>query len=158
MLYIFEIVCLIFHTVLNVIYYILSIAYILFTYHLYRGKNKGTSGDDESDDDDEEDLDTNVWPYFNTSCYSGPDDSITGFYTVYNDVFSKLRDIELNYAEFNGDTEIMQNIPLFGNSTSSDDEVQQFYGFWSSFVSCLSFANSDKYDTNDESIPRYMRR
>lgn len=123
---------------------------------MYRGKNKGAGDDDDDEDDD--DLDTNVWPYFNTSCYTGPDDSLTGFYTVYNDVFSRLRDIEFNYAKFNGDIDSMPDIPFFGNSTSSDEEVQQFYGYWSSFVSCLSFANSDKYDTNDESIPRYMRR
>mgnify|MGYP003386129135 CR=1 FL=1 len=120
-------------------------------------------GDADDDDDDDDDLDINIWPYFNSSCYSGEPDSDNGFYTVYNDLFVKLDEKEKEYATYNAknkrsgknDREVR---PMFGTSTTSDDHVAEFYRYWRDFSSCLSFAELDKYDTNEEGIPRHIRR
>ena len=129
---------------------------------ILRGKVVG--GEDDEDEEDEDDI--NVWPYFNSNCYSGPENGPNGFYTVYADLFSRLREREVEYARFNrnysssGSTAetVGQSIPLFGDNNSTDDEVNTFYDHWRQFTSCLSFANADKYNTNDESFPRYMKR
>jgi hypothetical protein len=33
----------------------------------------------------------NIWIYFTTGCFSSYDDSEKGFYTVYRDVFEKIK-------------------------------------------------------------------
>ena len=115
------------------------------------------------DDDDADDIEINLFPYFSTSCYSGKVDSPTGFYAVYGNVFHRINEREKEYANYNrssnndGDSSIRVP-PEFGNSTSSDDAVTKFYDYWLNFSSCLTFASEDKYNTNDDSIPRYMRR
>ncbi len=129
------------------------------------------SDSDEDDSDSDDDFDINVWPYFSASCYSGPEDGETGFYTVYRDLFSQIRDREIEYSSFNHKSggskqrsaaelaeEFANSIPLFGDSTSSEEEVAAFYAFWQNFSSCLSFANADKHNTNEEGLPRYLKR
>lgn len=118
-------------------------------------------GEQEDDEDEEEDI--NIWPYFDSSCYSGEPDSENGFFTVYNELFTRLDEKEKEYASYNAknkragknDREVR---PMFGTSQSSDAEVNDFYRYWRDFSSCLSFAELDKYDTNEEGIPRNIRR
>lgn len=67
--------------------------------------------------------------YFTTSCYSTYDESPTGFYTVFQHAFEQIAAEEMRHAENVQNV----NIPLFGNSTSTDADVKAFYDFWSIF-------------------------
>ena len=59
----------------------------------------GGDGTARQSGDDGEDVD--LWKYFNPSCYKGPEDGKTGFYTVYNDVFQEIYESE-RQAGFDG--------------------------------------------------------
>lgn len=106
---------------------------------ILRGRD-GTAGTTGGDDDDEFEHTINLWQYFNASCYSDMDDTMTGFYTVYRDLFEQICASEKEHTGKD------PGYPTFGNSTSPANEVYQFYQYWDNFVSGLNFAWVDKYN------------
>ncbi|CAB3404076.1 unnamed protein product [Caenorhabditis bovis] len=98
-------------------------------------------------DGEEKEASFDLFKYFSMSCYSGYGDDEKGFYAVYRKVFKILS--EEDYDNMDKDDEAY---PQFGDSTSDYDEiVGKFYGFWSSFCTCRSFAWLDKYDIRQAS-------
>lgn len=96
---------------------------------------------------EEGDQEENLWKYFNASCYSGDDDGPTGFYSVYGNVFSSLRERELSSTSKSND--LPDRYPPFGDSSTPSNAVSYFYANWENFVSNLSFSWSDKYNITD---------
>lgn len=104
---------------------------------------------------DYQDKSVDVFQYFNTSCYTGFNDSEVGFYTVYRKVFEKCAEEDLEYREDKGSE---CEPPSFGDSLSSYDEVVHlFYGFWESYTTAKSYVWVEKYDTR-EAPNRQIRR
>jgi len=106
------------------------------------GTNKGSGGSRGLDKDiDMDDL----WQYFNTSCYSGFEDTPDGkgFYQVYGSIFQAITQQEDEASEHLTDS------PPFGDASSSRSDVALFYSHWSNFVTCLSFSWEDEYNPSD---------
>ncbi|XP_062512030.1 dnaJ homolog subfamily C member 21-like [Corticium candelabrum] len=105
--------------------------------------------------DDYDDDTIDLMPYFQPSVYSGYTDDEKGFYAVFQKVFKTIseedtRDVDLQSQE--------EKIPEFGNSTSSyDDVVHLFYGYWQSYCTKLSFLWKDTFDVR-EAPDRYTAR
>lgn len=99
---------------------------------------KGGIGDDYQDDS------IDLFQYFSTSCFKGYGDDDNGFYTVYRTVFEKLAAED---AEFSKEGDSDEEVPDFGNSTSSyEDVVHNFYGYWQSYSTKRSFAWLDPHN------------
>jgi hypothetical protein len=105
---------------------------------ILRGNNVGSN----SNEDVKTDI-SNLWSYFSHTCYSGPDDGPSGFYTIYRNVFERL-DSEENIENVN-----RTPYPIFGDSSTNPKDVLRFYTFWSNFVTGLSFSWEDQYDSRD---------
>mmetsp|Transcript_13722 Transcript_13722/g.20908 ORF Transcript_13722/g.20908 Transcript_13722/m.20908 type:complete len:417 (-) Transcript_13722:5-1255(-) len=111
---------------------------------------------------DSSDIDIlfDVVPYMYAGCYSGYEDDEDGFFSVYQNVFSKIYEGEMDgwTSEGNIDNMPFSDIPTdFGSKTTEWNQVGDFYTAWESFTSCLAFAWADKYDTKDADHRR-MRR
>jgi DnaJ family protein A protein 5 len=101
----------------------------------------------------EQDILTDFMPYFATSAFSGYDDSPKGFYTVYRNLFDTL--LQQEALE---DGKVLDFKLSFGTSTSPGfAELKQFYTYWSTFSTKLSFSWCDIYDLN-LGINRRIRR
>ena len=104
-----------------------------------------------------------VFQYFNTTCYSGYSDRESGFYAVYRDVFEKLaaedkEDDDEEEEEEEEEKDEDELAPGFGDSTSSYEEVVgHFYGYWESYCTARDYAWVDKYNTR-EAPNRQVRR
>ncbi|XP_072749768.1 dnaJ homolog subfamily C member 21 [Anoplolepis gracilipes] len=97
----------------------------------------------------------NLFPYFSASCFKGYKDDETGFYTVYRNVFEKL---VAEDAEFAKDGESDEEIPGFGDSMSSyEDVVHDFYAYWQSYSTKRSYAWLDPYDIREMPNRRIFR-
>lgn len=106
----------------------------------------GTAGEDGDAMDDS----INVWKFFNTTCYSGhEDDSSTGFYTVYREVFEEIAKRESDKTKSDPTLKYDTATISFGNSTTPIAEVLRFYAEWENFASKLNFAWADMYHTVD---------
>ena len=104
----------------------------------------GVSGEDDRGDS------VDLWKYFSSNCYNGPDDGKTGFFTVYSSVFEQIHRAE----ETSGDSAGW--VP-FGNSGAERRQVLEFYIYWEAFATRLSFSWADKY--NPQGAPnRDVRR
>jgi DnaJ homolog subfamily A member 5 len=57
-----------------------------------------------------------LWRYFSSSCYSGPEDSKTGFYSVYSAVFKEIYEAEMEAGAS------MEFLP-FGSSAAPHNEA-----------------------------------
>ncbi|XP_044007535.1 dnaJ homolog subfamily C member 21 isoform X1 [Aphidius gifuensis] len=80
-------------------------------------------------------------------CFKGYNDDEKGFYTVYRNVFDTLAAED---AEFIKDGDSDEEIPSFGDSKSSyEDVVHCFYAYWQSYLTKRSFAWLDTYDIRD---------
>jgi curved DNA-binding protein CbpA len=101
---------------------------------------KGKDGTAQDEGDTEMEFMPNIMAFFNTSCYSGFDDSENGFYTVYSEIFEEIRILE----ETKGSGE--SQLPEFGISTSTESEVLNFYNNWENFVTTVVFYWHDKYN------------
>lgn len=112
----------------------------------------------------------NIWQFFSSCCYDSFTDGPEGFYTVYRNVFEKLKSEEedaFNYKQENDsdddddeDKEVVREFvkpPGFGDSKTSIDAVLEFYNFWSNFSTYKSFSWADTYDAR-EAPNRYVRR
>ncbi|CCW64315.1 unnamed protein product [Phytomonas sp. EM1] len=93
----------------------------------------------------------NLYEYFTNSCFDGFDDSDSGFYTVYCNVFDTLIEEESDYDKQ------AKVWPRFGNSKCEWNEVQSFYSHWRNFSTFKDFAWKDEYKIN-EMKDRYSRR
>ncbi|GBG27919.1 DnaJ-like subfamily C member 21 [Hondaea fermentalgiana] len=109
-------------------------------------------GDGTAGADGTESPTVNLWAYFRSSCFEGFDDDEKGFYAVYGRAFTEIMRVERESGV--GEPAAM---PAFGNSKTSDKDVESFYGRWSGFISKLSFGWADLYNPN-EAVNRYQRR
>ena len=72
-----------------------------------------------------------------------PTDLFETFSKVFNDIYyAETESVETNTAA-------TEEAPPFGDEGSSSYEVRQFYSYWESFSSVLSFAWVDVHDTTD---------
>ncbi|XP_029678487.1 dnaJ homolog subfamily C member 21 [Formica exsecta] len=110
---------------------------------------KGGIGEDYKDDS------INLFPYFSATCFKGYRDDETGFYAVYRNVFEKLAAED---AEFTKDNESNDEVPGFGDSLSSyEDVVHDFYAYWQSYSTKRSYAWLDPYDIREMPNRRIFR-
>ncbi|RZF31898.1 hypothetical protein LSTR_LSTR017468, partial [Laodelphax striatellus] len=101
---------------------------------------KGKSGGEYKDDS----LD--VYEFFTTTCFKGYGDDRKGFYTVYREVFDKIAAEDSEY-QTNDDSDA--EIPTFGKSDSSFDDVNAFYAYWQSYSTKKSYAWLDPYNARE---------
>ena len=59
---------------------------------ILRSGGDGTNRQNGNEVDGE---DVDLWKYFNPSCYKGYDDSSSGFYTIYSNVFQQIYEVEV---------------------------------------------------------------
>lgn len=110
---------------------------------------KGGIGEDYKDES------INLFPYFSASCFKGYNDDEKGFYAVYRNLFEKL---VAEDAEFAKDGESDEEIPGFGDSQSSyEDVVHNFYAYWQSYSTKRSYAWLDPYDIRELPNRRIVR-
>ncbi|XP_020282825.1 dnaJ homolog subfamily C member 21 [Pseudomyrmex gracilis] len=110
---------------------------------------KGGLGTDYQDDS------LNLAPYFSETCFKGYGDDEKGFYAVYRNVFEKLTAEDAEFAQ-DGDSD--EEIPCFGNSKSSyEDVVHNFYVYWQSYCTKKSYAWLDPYDIRTVPNRRILR-
>ncbi|EGI66052.1 PREDICTED: dnaJ homolog subfamily C member 21 [Acromyrmex echinatior] len=110
---------------------------------------KGGIGEDYKDDS------INLFPYFSLSCFKGYGDDEKGFYTIYRNVFEQLAAED---AEFAKDSESDEEVPSFGDSQSSyEDLVGDFYAYWQSYSTKRSYAWLDPYDIREMRNRRILR-
>lgn len=113
----------------------------------------GTSGSN----DKSESFVVDLWPYFSSSCCSGPFDCETGFYAVYDNLFVELAESENTQADENAADTAGSASPRFLRSDSIAHDVFSFYNYWCNFASRMSFSWEDKYNPSD--VPnRQVRR
>lgn len=98
-------------------------------------------GDGTKGDSDGQSI--NIFKYFNSSCYNGPEDGLYGFFGVYKGVFEKI-----DLQEINGKSG-EPAAPLFGDSSSPIADVLRFYSYWENFATKLNFSWEDKYNVLD---------
>ncbi|OXU22179.1 hypothetical protein TSAR_014040 [Trichomalopsis sarcophagae] len=102
---------------------------------------KGGIGDDYKDDS------IDLFQYFSSTCFKGYGDDEKGFYAVYRHVFEKLAAED---AEFSKEGDSDEEVPDFGDSTSSyEDVVHKFYAYWQSYTTKRSFAWLEPYNIRD---------
>lgn len=86
--------------------------------------------------------------YFDSSVFQGFGDDNEGFYAVYRNLFDELARQEEMHADFSVDS---NREPIrsttFGSSHADQSTVKEFYNFWTSFVTKMSFAWVDDYET-----------
>ena len=108
---------------------------------------RGSKPPNEQNDDTtgpEFDIDE-LYKFFSPTCYDEMDESLNGFYTVYQTCFKDIYDKELA----SDDGLNLKLAPPFGSSSTVDSDVLAFYSFWTNFVTVLSFAWVDKHNPND---------
>ena len=109
------------------------------------------SGD--SDYKNYQDNSINLLRFFTTSCYSGVGDNPTEFFPVYRNVFDVISQEDSLFREV-ADTEP----PTFGDSTSDyDTVVYEFYAYWTSYSTPISYVWKEKWDTRDAPTRRVAR-
>ncbi|KAI5073968.1 hypothetical protein GOP47_0011981 [Adiantum capillus-veneris] len=90
------------------------------------------------------DFDFNPWPFFSPSVFAGYGDTGKGFYAVYGELFKKLHQHEVNFANVRG-----LRTPLYppgmGNLATAYPQVQKFYNHWLGFSTVKDFAWCDEY-------------
>jgi DnaJ family protein A protein 5 len=91
--------------------------------------------------------------YLKDDCYSGKD-----FYEVFNEVFMKIKIEEEKAKELN---DIDRQSPLemtnFGDASSDESMIKNFYLDWENFSSCKTFAFADMYNPKDYEGRRIKR-
>ncbi|KAJ2720349.1 hypothetical protein GGI07_004645 [Coemansia sp. Benny D115] len=124
--------------------------------------------------------------FFSVSSFRGFDDTPSGFYTVYRDLFARLRDEELDVydPETEYQMDYLQNLD-FGDSFTHFDEdeahargpgakkgskkggsgsgatLKDFYNFWTTFTTRKSFGWFDRFklaDAENRQIRRLMEK
>lgn len=95
-----------------------------------------------------------VYQYYTASCYQGFGDDEKGFYSIYREVFNKIAAEDSEYQK-DGDSDF--EVPNFGKSDSSYEEVKNFYNYWQSYCTKRSYAWLDPYDTRQAPNRRVSR-
>uniref|UniRef100_A0A0A1X9X6 DnaJ homolog subfamily C member 21 n=1 Tax=Zeugodacus cucurbitae TaxID=28588 RepID=A0A0A1X9X6_ZEUCU len=96
-----------------------------------------------------------VFEYFTSSCFRGYEDGEKGFYAVYREVFEKLAAED---AEFVDDDSDIEQIPSFGDSKSSYEEVvAPFYAYWQSYCTKKPYTWLCPYDVKEIRDRRILR-
>ncbi|CAG9318830.1 unnamed protein product [Blepharisma stoltei] len=96
-----------------------------------------------------------LWPYFSEAAFPGGfTDEADGFFTVYRELFENIGLKENSEAKNKNE---VQQRPKFGNSTSSIEEVKEFYNFWTHFSTIREFTWADAYNPA-EAPNRNIRR
>ena len=81
------------------------------------------------------------------SCYDGFGDDEGGFYETYQTVFKTIEEEDKTF--YDGDpSEFLY--PVFGRSDSPAEVWQEFYNFFSAYVTTRSYSWLDKYDARGE--------
>ncbi|KAJ1504156.1 hypothetical protein HMI54_007294 [Coelomomyces lativittatus] len=100
-----------------------------------------------------------LMPFFSASVHTGFHDQDGGFYKVYQNLFTTLLDEELKAAT--SKTAIKWSPPPFGDTTSTESQVSQFYDFWKTMTTLKSFSWLDQWKTTeapDRKIRRLMEK
>ena len=105
-------------------------------------------GDDYIDDS------LNLMHYFQPSAYRGFGDDEKGFYSVYSFVFKTIVEED---SKFFDDQLKLDDIPVFGTSSSPFEEVKLFYDYWQSYCTFKSFVWHKKYDIRQAPNRRVAR-
>ncbi|KAJ2456365.1 hypothetical protein EV183_000293 [Coemansia sp. RSA 2336] len=113
--------------------------------------------------------------FFSVTSFRGFDDSPSGFFAVYRDLFTTLRDEELQAPGSPAEDDMLLNLD-FGNAHTlyDDDEpgrrgrsagtgatLRDFYNFWTTFGTRKSFGWFDRYrlaDAENRQIRRLMEK
>ena len=103
---------------------------------------RGGSGTAQGSGTEDDSPIINVWPFFNSSCYSGFDGE-EGFFAVYGNLFEEI--YEIDGRDISSDKQ--NPFVSFGCESSDQVEVFQFYTQWANFVTQLSFSWEDEYNT-----------
>lgn len=88
----------------------------------------------------------NLFSFFSNSVFSGFSDTGKGFYKVYGDIFDKIYQNDLNFANKLG-LGAIKEAPIMGNLNSPYSQVNAFYGYWLGFATVMDFVWVDEYDT-----------
>lgn len=108
---------------------------------------------------DFEDNCLDVYQYFTTTCFKGYSDDDGGFYAVYRKVFETIAKEDI---EFIDDKEEFCDIPTFGTSSSSyNDVVGPFYSYWLGYSTKKSFVWLDLHkiqDVRERRIYKFMEK
>eukprot|EP00158_Paraphelidium_tribonemae_P005275 Partr_v1_DN27260_c0_g1_i2_m38741 putative DnaJ (Hsp40) homolog, subfamily C, member 21 len=98
-----------------------------------------------------------IMAFFTTSAFTGFTDAADGFYTVYRNLFMDLSTQETQYQD--SSLELRDAFPstTFGSSQASASTVKEFYSFWTSFSTRMSFAWCDDYETRMATNRRVRR-
>ena len=82
----------------------------------------------------------NIWTYFTANSFSGYQDNEGGFYSVYRDVFEKIKTEEAKAFNSREDVEEeFKKYQGFGDSKTSEDRMLKFYQDWENFVTYKTF-------------------
>jgi len=104
---------------------------------------------------DYEDNCLDVFQYFTVTCFKGYGDDADGFYAVYSEIFKK---IAAEDVEFMDDEEDVEDIPQFGNSESSYDQiVGPFYAHWQAYCTKRTYSWLCKYNIAEIKDRRILR-
>ncbi|KAG8779944.1 hypothetical protein FRC12_023671 [Ceratobasidium sp. 428] len=106
-----------------------------------------------------------LFPFFDSSAYTGMDDSKYGFFTIYRGLFTRLAAEEAAWSSANGET---FEYPPFGDANTpwipetkqtalEGEYAQHFYREWSNFITAKDFSWRDIWDTS-EAPDRRIRR
>lgn len=88
-----------------------------------------------------------LFKYFSASCYEGFGDEEGSFYETYQEVFKTLEEEDKSF--YDGDLSQF-SYPVFGRSDSPTEVWQEFYNFFSAYVTTRSYSWLDKYDVRGE--------
>jgi len=106
-------------------------------------------------DEDNREVDgIDLSAYFTPSCYSGYGKDENSFYMVYRNLFKKLEEEDETFHE---DSEEELSYPSFGNMDSPDELWQEFYAFFSCYITTRTYSWLDKYDTRQADNRRVSR-
>jgi DnaJ family protein A protein 5 len=105
-----------------------------------------------STDDDVGGID--LFQYFTSSCFNGFTDEEGGFYETFQKVFMVIEEEDKTFCDKDPSD---MDYPPFGRSNSPADIWQEFYAFFSSYVTTRSYNWLDKYDTRQADNRRISR-
>eukprot|EP01094_Clydonella_sp_ATCC50884_P008165 TRINITY_DN1745_c5_g1_i1.p1 TRINITY_DN1745_c5_g1~~TRINITY_DN1745_c5_g1_i1.p1 ORF type:complete len:591 (+),score=246.23 TRINITY_DN1745_c5_g1_i1:69-1841(+) len=112
-------------------------------------------GGDGKEDEDGSAFLVNVWPFFQSSCHNGYDESLAGnFYEVYAELF---REIGTSEESGNESSTYLKTMPPFGHSDSPWEDVARFYSQWLAFSSRHKFMWVDKWKLSEAPNRRVKR-
>ena len=105
-------------------------------------------GDDYIDDS------LNLMHYFQPAAYRGFADDEKGFYAIYSFVFKTVVEEDSKFVD---DKCLLDDIPMFGTSSSPFEQVKLFYDYWQSYCTLKTFVWLEKYDIRQAPNRRVVR-